>query len=98
MLAALRWVAFLWGCLATSVMAYYAAYWFPHAQDIRHNEMAVGFMFGALYGWPAWLALPAFVVALRKSLPRWQVVALLAPVTVAVLLYITGRMLAAGVF
>jgi len=95
-LLALRWIAFVWGCLALGVMAYYALRWFPHARDIRYNEMALGFMLGAFYGWPSWLTLPIFAVAQRNSLPRWQFWLLLMPPAFAILLFAVGHVLARG--
>ena len=66
-LSIIKWLAFVWGTLAVSVMCYYAAIWFPHATDMRYNEMAIGFTMGAFYGCPSWLALPAYAVAQRKE-------------------------------
>jgi hypothetical protein len=77
-------------------MVYYASRWFPHAPDIRYNEMQLGFVIGAFYGWPSWLMLPIFAVFHRKSLPKWHIAMLLAPVALAVSLYVVARNLAAG--
>ena len=97
LLSAIKWLAFVWGVLAAAAMCYYAVRWFPHTTDIRYNEMALGFTLGAFYGWPAWLALPAFVAAQRKELPRWQSLLLVAPVVIAAALYVAGQLLARGV-
>lgn len=96
LLSAVKWLAFLWGALAAGVMCYYAVHWFPYATDIRYNEMAMGFAIGAFYGWPSWLSLPAFAVLQRKELPRWQILLLVAPVLVAVVLYVAAQLLARG--
>lgn len=90
----MRWLVFLWGALAASIMCYYAVRWFPHVGDVRYNEMAMGFAIGAFYGWPSWLALPVFAIAQRKELPRWQLFLLLVPVLVALVLYTLGQSLA----
>ena len=94
----IKWVAFVWETLAVSVMYYFATIWLPHAPDSRYNEMAIGFTCGAFYGWPSWLALPAFAVAQRKELPRWQVMLFAAPVCLAVALYVFAYLLARGIF
>jgi hypothetical protein len=91
MLVAVRWLAFVWGCLALCVMVYYASQWLPHAHQGRSNEMALGFVIGAFYGWPAWLALPALAFLGRRSIPGWQVWSLLAPVVAAASLYIAAQ-------
>jgi hypothetical protein len=96
LLSAIKWLAFLWGTLALGVMGYYAVRWFPHAADVRYNEMAMGFAIGAFYGWPSWLVLPAFAVAQRRELPRWQLFLLVAPVFLAFALYVVGQSLARG--
>ena len=95
-LSAIKWLAFLCGTLALTVMCYYAVRWFPHAADVRYNEMAMGFAIGAFYGWPSWLALPAVAVAKRKELPHWQIFLLVAPVLLALALYVVGQSLARG--
>jgi hypothetical protein len=97
LLAIIKWLAFVWGALALGVMCYYAVRWFPHAEDVRYNEMAMGFTMGALYGLPSWLTLPAFAVARRRELPRWQTLLLVAPVLAAFALYAAAQLLARGV-
>lgn len=97
LLSAIKWLVFLWGAFAVGVMCYYAIRWFPHVADVRHNEMALGFAIAAFYGWPSWLALPAFAVAQRKESPRWQSWLVVAPVILALVLYVVGQALVLGV-
>lgn len=94
MLTAVRWSAFLWGCLALGVMVYYAMRFLPDAHNVRYNEMGIGFMIGFVYGGPAWVALPVLAFAGRRTLRRWQSFALLSPVLAAVALYVAARVLA----
>ena len=93
MFVVVRWLAFAWGCLALCVMAYYAWQWLPQAHEGRSNEMALGFVMGAFWGWPAWLALPALAFLGRRSISRWQIFALLVPVVAAASLYIAAQVI-----
>jgi hypothetical protein len=93
MLSTVRWLAFAWGCLALCVMVYYAWQWLPQAQQGRSNEMALGFVLGAFYGWPAWLALPSLAFLGRRTVPRWQFFSLLAPAVAAACLYVAAQLI-----
>jgi hypothetical protein len=86
----LRWIAFLWGCLAVAVMTHYALRWFPDVGDPRKNEMAMGFAFGAFYGLPAWLSFPVFVFAQWQELKPLHRCVLLLPVALALVLWIVS--------
>jgi hypothetical protein len=95
-LSVVRWATLLWGCLCVAVMAHFSVRWFPHALDVRYNEMQLGFVLGAFYGWPSWLMLPLFAFFQRKSLSDWHIVMLLTPLILAAVLYFVGRHLSAG--
>lgn len=94
LLSAIKWLALLWGTLAAGAMCFYAVRWFPRAADVRYNEMAMGFAIAGVYGWPAWLALPAIAVTQRRLLPRSQIFLLVSPVLLAGTLYIASQVLA----
>lgn len=94
LLPTFRWTMFAWGCAALFGMAYYAIRWLPRIDDAMANELGIGFMLCAFYGWPAWLALPVLAFASRKSMRAGTTVLLLAPVLVATLLFCVSRLLA----
>lgn len=96
-LTAIKWLAFAWGCFCVAVMIYFAQHFFPDAANIRNNEMWMGFMLGAIYGWPAWLALPAIAFVQRRERSWWQQLLMLAPLFAAIGLLITSQLLVRGV-
>lgn len=79
----LRWVAFAWGGLAASVMAYYAAQWAVQPHNPLRNEFGIGFGLGLIYGFPAWLVLPVLAYVARRELGRVQLALLLSPLVLA---------------
>jgi hypothetical protein len=89
-----RWTMFVWGCAAFFGMAYYAVQWLPRIDDAMANELGIGFMLCAFYGWPTWLSLPVLAFASRKSMPAGTTALLLMPVVAATLLFGVSRLLA----
>lgn len=79
----IRWLVFVWGCLASLVMAYYAVSWVSGSDNPLRNELGIGFGMGMLYGWPAWIGLPLLAYFGRRHLGRNAVLLLLAPIVLA---------------
>ena len=77
-------MAFLWGSLAASVMVYYAGSWTLYPENPLRHETGIGFGIGLLYGFPAWLGLPALAYHGRSELRCIQQVLLLSPLLVAI--------------
>lgn len=93
MLRLLSWIAFAWGALMCGTSIYYASFWFPDPSNLRFNEAKIGYWIGLVYGWPAWLFLPAFVALRWHRLPPWERTALLAPPMLALLVFAAGSYL-----
>jgi len=78
-----RWLLFLWGYLAAFVMSYYAVSWATEPNNPIRNELVIGFGYGLVYGWPAWLGLPILVFVGRHQLGRALQLVLLSPIFLA---------------
>jgi Mg/Co/Ni transporter MgtE len=78
-----RWLAFAWGCLAATVMGYYAIQWTIQSGNPLRNELGIGFGLGLVYGFPAWIALPIFAYLGREEQRGGQFMVLLAPLAFA---------------
>jgi hypothetical protein len=91
-MAATRWLVFTWGFLACAAMVYFGVAWLVQVDNPLRHELSVGFATALLYGWPAWLGLPTFVVWQRHNLTTCERSLLLSPVAVAVLLFALGSL------
>ena len=86
----IRWLTFIWGCLALLTMIYYVMQWVLQEGNPARHELGTGVGFGLIYGWPAWLGLPALALAFldRKELSRLRILFLLSPVALAVIVLV----------
>ena len=78
-------IAFIWGTLACSTMAYYTALWITQSENPLRHELGLGFGMGLVFGIPAWVGIPVAIYIGRKLLPRPYLVALSLPMVVATL-------------
>jgi hypothetical protein len=81
-----RWLAFGWGCIAVAVMGYFGYLWASDPSNPYRNEVALGFGIGAVYGAPAWVALPVLVWLGRRKVNAITGTVLIAPVVIAAVL------------
>ena len=84
----IRWLTFIWGCLALLTMIYYVMQWVLQEGNPARHELGTGVGFGLIYGWPAWLGLPALAFLDRKELSRLRILFLLSPVALAVIVLV----------
>lgn len=81
----IRWLTFIWGCLALLTMIYYVTQWVLQAGNPVRHELGIGVGFGLFYGWPAWVGLPVLAFLDRKELSSLGILYLLSPIALAVI-------------
>lgn len=90
-LTLLRRLTFVWACIASAAMIYFALQWFPDFADLPKNEMAMGFAIAAAYGFPAFVALTLLAFANWSEPRRTTRLVLLAPVALCLTLWTAAR-------
>ena len=83
-----RWLAFCWLIAAVAIMGYFTWRFAVETTNPYRDELTIGHGLGAMFGAPAFIALPALMYCGRRDLGRRAMLLFAFPVVAAVLIVI----------